>query len=51
MEQKSIALTSQLWSELREEASRLGVSLGEYLRRVLHQAKGTRRRVVEGKDE
>lgn len=47
MQQKSIALTGRLWKELREEANLLGVSLGEYLRRVLAAAKDVRRRIVE----
>lgn len=51
MEQKSIGLSSRQWQELAAEARRLGISMGEYIRRVLDAARPVRRRLVEGDGE
>lgn len=51
MKQKSIALSSRLWSELSDEAGRLGIGLAEYIRRVLDAARHIRRHLVDGSGE
>lgn len=48
MQQKSIALTSRLWAELRSESSKLGIGMAEYIRRILDAARAIRKQLVDG---
>lgn len=42
MQQKSVALTKRQWEELKGEAQKIGLSVSEYLRRVIDFAKSLR---------
>lgn len=48
MQQKSVALTKRQWIELKNEATKIGISVSEYLRRLLDAVKRAREEISNG---
>lgn len=42
MQQKSVNLTARQWKEMTSESKRMGVSVSEYLRRIIDAARAIR---------